>query len=51
MTPKESRKIFMDSILTESQKKHLNDQGLYQKYTDGKVPVEEVYRQLRDQGL
>jgi hypothetical protein len=41
----------MDSILTESQKKKLYEQGLYQRYTDGKVPVEEVYRQLRDQGL
>jgi hypothetical protein len=51
MTPQESREIFIDAILTDSQRKRLNDQGLYQRYTEGKVSVEEVYKQLKDQGL
>jgi hypothetical protein len=51
MTPQESREIFLDSILTDRQRKRLNDQGLYQRYTEGKISVEEIYQQLRDQGV
>jgi hypothetical protein len=51
MTSRESREIFIDSILTDSQRKQLSEQGLYRKYTEGKISVEEIYKQLKDQGL
>jgi hypothetical protein len=51
MTPQESREIFLDSILSEEEQRALQEKGLYQKYTEGKISVEEIYQQLRDQGV
>jgi len=51
MTPQESREIFIESILSETQVKNLQDRGLYWKYTEGRISVEDIYREIRDQGI
>lgn len=51
MTPQESREIFLESILNEGERQCLQQKGLYQKYTEGKVSVEEIYLELKDQGI
>ena len=51
MTPKESREIFIESVLTESNVTHLKERGLYQKYVDGKVSVDCIYAEIKEQGV
>jgi hypothetical protein len=51
MTPQESREIFLDSILSQEEQQSLQQKGLYQKYAEGKISVEEIYQQLREQGV
>jgi hypothetical protein len=51
MTPQESREIFLDSILSREEQKCLQQKGLYQKYTEGKISVEDIYLELKDQGI
>ena len=51
MTPQESREIFIDSILSEEEQRSLQQKGLYQKNTEGKISVEDIYLELKDQGI
>jgi adenylylsulfate kinase-like enzyme len=51
MTPRESREIFIDSILSQEEQRSLQQKGLYQKYTEGKISVEDIYLELKDQGI
>jgi hypothetical protein len=51
MTPQESREIFLDSILNDTERQSLQQKGLYQKYAEGRISVEDIYQQLRDQGV
>ena len=51
MTPQESREIFLESILSKEERQCLHQKGLYQKYTEGKISVEDIYLELKDQGI
>jgi len=51
MTPQESREIFLDSILSEEEQRSHQQKGLYQRYTEGKISVEDIYLELKDQGI
>jgi hypothetical protein len=51
MTPQESREIFIESILSEDEVASLQRAGLYQKYTEGKISVEDIYHEIKDQGI
>jgi len=51
MTPTESREIFIDTLLPQKDIDRLKKQGLYHRYVVGEVSVEEIYKQLRDQGV
>jgi hypothetical protein len=51
MTPKESREIFIESILSKEEVASLQKTGIYQRYTDGKISVEKIYAELKDQGI
>jgi hypothetical protein len=51
MTSRESREIFLDSILNDTERQSLQQKGLYQKYTEGKISVEDIYLELKDQGI
>jgi len=51
MKPFESREIFIDTILPQKDIDRLKRQGLYELYVSGKVSVDEIYRQVKDQGI
>lgn len=51
MTPSESREIFLDTILPQKDIDRLKKQGLYEQYVVGKISVDDIYRQLKDQGI
>ena len=51
MTPSESREIFLDTILPQKDIDRLKKQGLYEQYVIGKISVDDIYRQLKDQGV
>ena len=51
MTPSESREIFVESILSQRDVDQLKEQGLYEKYVSGKISVDDIYKQLKDQGI
>ena len=51
MTPKESREIFIESILSKDEVASLRKTGLYQRYTEGKISVEDIYHEIKDQGI
>ena len=51
MTPSESREIFLDTLLPEKDIDRLKKQGLYEMYIKGEIPVETIYKQIKDQGL
>ena len=51
MTPSESREIFLDTLLPEKDINRLKKQGLYERYVLGKISVDEIYRELREQGI
>lgn len=51
MTPSESREIFLDTILPQKDIDRLKRQGLYEQFVVGKISVNEIYRQIKDQGI
>jgi hypothetical protein len=51
MTPQESREIFIESIMPDKDIVRLKDNGLYQQYVEGKISVEDIYVEVRDQGI
>lgn len=51
MTPSESREIFLDAILPQKDIDRLKKQGLYEQYVVGTISVDDIYRQLKDQGV
>lgn len=51
MTPSESREIFLDTLLSQKDIDRLKEQGLYDLYVTGKISVETIYKQLKDQGI
>lgn len=51
MTPWEMRESYLDSILTDSEIKKLKENKLYQRYTYGEIPIDDIYTYLKDQGI
>jgi len=51
MTPQESREIFIESQFTADEILDLQKRGLYQDYVEGRISINTIYNQLKDQGI
>ena len=51
MTPWEAREEHLSSIPSEKEIKRLLETGLYQRYIYGEVSTEDIYKELKDQGV
>jgi hypothetical protein len=51
MTPQESRELFIDSLFTIDEIIYLKKIGLYQDYVEGRISINTIYNQLKDQGV
>jgi hypothetical protein len=51
MTPQESRGEFIDSQFSEKELEQIKEQGLYWEYVEGKISINTIYNQLKDQGI
>jgi hypothetical protein len=51
MTPQESREKFIDSLFKEAEIEDLKQRELYQEYIEGKISINTIYNQLKDQGI
>ena len=51
MTPEESREMFLDTMFSKRDLDSLKESGIYYQYTEGKVSVDKVYAQLKEQGV
>ncbi len=50
-TPQESRERYLDSIFTLDEVIYLQSIGLYDRYVSGEIGIDEVYKQLREEGI
>jgi len=51
MTPEESRSHYLDSVFSMDEVLYLEKLGLAQRYTQGEISINEVYKQLREEGI
>jgi hypothetical protein len=51
MTPQESREHYIESLFTIDEVLYLQQLGLYGKYVTGEISIDEIYKQLKDQGV
>ncbi len=51
MTPQESRERYIDSLFSIDEVLHLQKLGLYDQYISGAIDIQEIYKQLKDQGI
>jgi hypothetical protein len=51
MTPQESRENYLDSVFSMDEVLYLERIGLAQRYVAGEVSIDDIYQQLKDQGI
>lgn len=51
MTPQESRERYIDTLFSIDEVLFLQQIGLYDKYVTGVIDIQEIYKQLKDQGI
>jgi hypothetical protein len=51
MTSQESRALFIESQFTVEEILDLQTRGLFQEYVEGRVSINTIYNQLKDQGV
>jgi len=51
MTPQESRERYIDTLFSIDEVLFLQQIGLYSKYVTGEIDIQEIYKQLKDQGV
>jgi hypothetical protein len=51
VTPQESRERYLDSLFSIDEVLYLQQIGLYERYATGEISINEVYKQLKDQGI
>jgi hypothetical protein len=51
MTPEESRSDYLDTVFSMDEVLYLEKLGLAQDYIAGKISIDEIYKQLKDQGV
>jgi hypothetical protein len=50
-TPEESRSHYLDSVFTMDEVLYLEQIGLAQRYIQGELSIDDIYAQLKDQGI
>jgi hypothetical protein len=50
MTPQESRELFIDGIFPENELEFIRELGLYEDYVEGRISINTIYNQIKDQG-
>jgi hypothetical protein len=50
-TPQESREQFIDSLFDSSALENLKEKGLYGEYVEGRISIDTIYSQIKDQGI
>jgi hypothetical protein len=50
MTPQESRELFIEGVLPEDELEFIRELGLYEDYVEGRISINTIYKQLKDQG-
>lgn len=51
MTPDESRSSYLDSVFSMDEVLYLQQIGLAQLYIAGEISIDDIYIQLKDQGV
>lgn len=51
MTPEESREHYLDSVFSLDEVLYLQQIGLAQRYISGELSIDDIYVQLKDQGI
>lgn len=51
MSPEESRSTYLDSVFSMDEVIYLESIGLAQRYTAGEVSIDDIYAQLKEQGI
>ena len=51
MTPQESRENYLESIFTLDEVLYLQKIGLAQRYVKGELSIDDIYIQIKDQGI
>ena len=51
MTPRESREIFIESVFKPDEINKLKTTGMYKDYVEGRISVNTIYRNFKDQGI
>ena len=50
-TPQESREHYLDSVFSMDEVLYLEQIGLAQRYVQGEISIDDIYVQLKDQGI
>lgn len=51
MTPEESRCNYLSSVFSVDEVIYLESIGLAQRYTQGEISIDDIYTQLKEQGI
>lgn len=51
MSPEESRSNYLDSVFSMDEVIYLESIGLAQRYTRGEISIDDIYTQLKEQGI
>ncbi len=51
MTPQESRSHYLESVFTMDEVLYLEQIGLAQRYVEGEISIDDIYAQLKEQGI
>jgi hypothetical protein len=51
MTPQESRETFIETQFSEADLNKLKTKGLYQEYVEGRISINTVYSEFKEQGI
>jgi len=50
-TPQESREHYLDSVFSMDEVLYLEQLGLAQSYVQGELSIDDIYVQLKEQGI
>ena len=51
MTPEESRSHYLDTVFSIDEVLYLQQIGLAQRYVVGEISIDDIYAQLKEQGI
>jgi hypothetical protein len=51
MVPEESRSNYLDTVFSMDEVLYLEQIGLAQRYVEGEISIDDIYAQLKEQGI